>query len=328
MTEVKFTDYYQLLGVDTEASKDDIKKAFMAKALVYHPDKARDDGERDKLTATYQSLQDAYRILSNDKSRQQYADARQNTFLDFQREERDVGYHQSNLFKKVNSDGGSEFDTENFGKSFQRDDDIGFQKLQEQYNTDGKLQEANIKSFMDKRAAEDLLINQEVTQLNLGRGKEFDRNTFNRMFDAMKSREPSNGVQPYNGNPTGYFSSGGLVEDDRFGNLTMNNGFDFSGPDGRGGLGGQGDLVSGYQFNMSGLNPDDFRGLPDYGSDVKLTQKQLVDRMAEHQEDRLRLGTMKKDEFVVEPSEIELAYSELFKAKEVEGLEAPVMLKK
>jgi curved DNA-binding protein CbpA len=321
MAEVKFTDYFQLLGVDSEASKDDIKKAFMMKALVYHPDKACDDAERTKLTAVYQDLQDAYRILSSDKSRQQYVDARQTTFLDFKKEDRDVGYQQSNLYRTVDEKGNNVFDNTKFSKSFLRDDDAGFQKLQEQYTKDGKLQETNIKSFMERRAEEDSLINKEVSQLNLGRGKEFDRNTFNRMFDAMKAREPGNGVQPYNGNPGGYFSSGGLVEDDRFGNLTMGNGFGFN-------TGGDGNLISGYQFKVAEFNVEDYRGLPEYGTETKLTAQQIADKLASHQDDRLRLGTMKKDEFVVEPSEIELAYSELFKAKEVEGLEAPVMLKK
>lgn len=319
MSQVKFTDYFQLLGVDQEATKDDIKRAFMAKALVYHPDKARDEEERKKLTNMYQDLQEAYRILSGDESRRQYADARQHTFLDFKREDRDVGYKQCTQFKTVDDKGNTVFDTNAFGKSFLHDDETSYQKLQEQYTKDGKLQDSNIKSFMDRRREEDEAINKDITCLNLGRGKEFDRNAFNRMFDAMKSREPSNGVQPYGNIPTGLFSSGGLVEDDRFSSLTMNNGFGFA-------PAGVDNLVSGYQFNPTELNINDFRGLPEYGVENKLTSQQIAAKLSEHQDDRLRLGTMKKEEYVTQPSEIELAYSELFKANNVEGLEAPAML--
>jgi hypothetical protein len=151
----------------------------------------------------------------------------------------------------------------------------------------------------------------ETNRLNLGRGEEFDRNTFNRMFDAMKAREPSNGVQLYSGMPASCFSSGGLAEDDTFGNLTMNNGLGFSAGE---------NLISGYQFDPTTLNIDDYRGLPTYGVETKLTQQEMASKMADHHDDRYRLGKLTSTEFTNTPTEIELAYNELFKANDVEGL--------
>lgn len=41
-------DYYEVLGVDKDASEQDIKKAFRKKARKYHPDVNPDDKEAEK----------------------------------------------------------------------------------------------------------------------------------------------------------------------------------------------------------------------------------------------------------------------------------------
>ena len=84
MSKTKFKDYFELLEVTKDSTKDEIKKSFMAKALVYHPDKAKTDVQRNIHTRLYTDLQEAYRILTNDEARKQYMDANQPTQMDLQ----------------------------------------------------------------------------------------------------------------------------------------------------------------------------------------------------------------------------------------------------
>lgn len=62
-------DYYQVLGVDKKASKDEIKKAYRKLALKYHPDKNKDNKEAEEK---FKEISEAYAVLSNDEKRKQY----------------------------------------------------------------------------------------------------------------------------------------------------------------------------------------------------------------------------------------------------------------
>ena len=58
-------DYYKILGVEKNASAEDIKKAFRKLALEHHPDKG---GNAEK----FKEVSEAYSVLSDDKKRTQY----------------------------------------------------------------------------------------------------------------------------------------------------------------------------------------------------------------------------------------------------------------
>ncbi len=66
-------DYYQTLGVDRNASKEDIKKAFRKLAHQYHPDKQGGDEAR------FKQINEAYSVLGDEKKRAEY-DAYGRTF--------------------------------------------------------------------------------------------------------------------------------------------------------------------------------------------------------------------------------------------------------
>jgi len=59
-------DYYDILGVQKGASKDEIKKAFYKLAHKYHPDKKEGD------EAKFKQVNEAYQVLSDDSKRAKY----------------------------------------------------------------------------------------------------------------------------------------------------------------------------------------------------------------------------------------------------------------
>ncbi|HLE76046.1 MAG TPA: molecular chaperone DnaJ [Candidatus Bathyarchaeia archaeon] len=61
-------DYYEVLGVQRNASKDGIVAAFRKLALQYHPDRNKSPGAEEK----FKEISEAYAVLSDDQKRQQY----------------------------------------------------------------------------------------------------------------------------------------------------------------------------------------------------------------------------------------------------------------
>ncbi len=62
-------DYYDILGVDRNASIAEIKKAYRKKAIKYHPDKNPGDSEAE---AMFKKAAEAYEVLGNEQKRAQY----------------------------------------------------------------------------------------------------------------------------------------------------------------------------------------------------------------------------------------------------------------
>ncbi|MFA6446172.1 MAG: molecular chaperone DnaJ [Candidatus Paceibacterota bacterium] len=59
-------DYYKILGVDKNATQDDIKKAFRKLAHQHHPDKNKGDDKK------FKELSEAYSVLSDENKRKKY----------------------------------------------------------------------------------------------------------------------------------------------------------------------------------------------------------------------------------------------------------------
>ncbi|RAP45656.1 MAG: molecular chaperone DnaJ [Methanosphaera sp. rholeuAM6] len=62
-------DYYEILGVDRNADKKTIKKAYRKLAMKYHPDVNKDDPDAEEK---FKELSEAYGVLSDDDKRQRY----------------------------------------------------------------------------------------------------------------------------------------------------------------------------------------------------------------------------------------------------------------
>lgn len=63
-------DYYQVLGVNKDASADDIKRAYRRLAMKYHPDK--NPGNKAEAEVKFKECAEAYEVLSDPEKRKQY----------------------------------------------------------------------------------------------------------------------------------------------------------------------------------------------------------------------------------------------------------------
>lgn len=65
----KNKDYYEILGIERNASQKEIKKAFRKLSLKYHPDRNNGNPEAEEK---YKEISEAYSVLSNPEKRRRY----------------------------------------------------------------------------------------------------------------------------------------------------------------------------------------------------------------------------------------------------------------
>lgn len=66
---MEYRDYYNILGVDRNASAKDIKKAFRKLAREYHPDKNPDNKQAEEK---FKEINEAYEVLGDPENRKKY----------------------------------------------------------------------------------------------------------------------------------------------------------------------------------------------------------------------------------------------------------------
>jgi DnaJ-class molecular chaperone len=72
------SEHYAALGLKSDATLSDIKKAFRQKASQFHPDRNSDPD----APARFREVQEAYDVLSDDDKRKAYDDNRRRNLLD------------------------------------------------------------------------------------------------------------------------------------------------------------------------------------------------------------------------------------------------------
>ena len=102
-------DYYAILGIDRNASEQDIKKAYKKMAMKYHPDRNGESEESKKMAERkFIDVNDAYSVLSDPKKRRMYDSGAD----PLNPEEGGAGMHfgdASEIFKMFFGGGGSPF---------------------------------------------------------------------------------------------------------------------------------------------------------------------------------------------------------------------------
>ena len=72
------SEHYAALGLKSDATLSDIKKAFRQKASQFHPDR----NSAEDAPARFREVQEAYDVLSDDDKRKAYDDNRRRNLLD------------------------------------------------------------------------------------------------------------------------------------------------------------------------------------------------------------------------------------------------------
>lgn len=123
---MSFIDYYKVLGVDKNATQEEIKKAFRKLARQYHPDlNPNDESAKDK----FQQINEANEVLSDPEKRKKYDAYGENWkhAEEFEAQQRQYQAQQGNRSQYWYNGNGSDF-TSGFGRNASRFSDF-FEEL-------------------------------------------------------------------------------------------------------------------------------------------------------------------------------------------------------
>lgn len=65
-------NYYKILGIEQNSNEQNIKKAYLAKSLEFHPDKTTDLSKKEEYKRKFQILSQIYKTLIDEETRFQY----------------------------------------------------------------------------------------------------------------------------------------------------------------------------------------------------------------------------------------------------------------
>ena len=114
-------DYYEVLGLQKNASKDQIKQAYKTLAKKYHPDISKEKNAEEK----FKELSEAYAVLSDDQKRAAYDQFGHDAF--------DQRYSREDIFR--------DFDFDIFRDIFSNSNHSGFESIFETFFGRGQRQE-------------------------------------------------------------------------------------------------------------------------------------------------------------------------------------------
>ena len=129
------TDYYKILGVNKNASDEELKKAYRKLAMKYHPDHTKGDKNAEEK---FKKISEAYAVLSDKEKRKQY-DTFGSTGFQQRYSQEDIfrGFDFGDIFREFGFGGAGPFGGGGMKFSFGSESPFGGFQRQQQAQTKG-----------------------------------------------------------------------------------------------------------------------------------------------------------------------------------------------
>lgn len=121
-------NYYEILGVNKNATQEEIKQAYRKLSKKYHPDVNKGNDQAEKI---FIQIQDAYKVLKDPEARKAYDE----------RLESPHNYHTHQKEKKQTSTVQRNFDIHDFEKNFEQF--FGFNPKTKEMSSNNKTAKKN-----------------------------------------------------------------------------------------------------------------------------------------------------------------------------------------